>query len=42
MSDVRVADDDWPETQTNDGDSDCDPIVVAGEPRQATLDDAAE
>ncbi|WP_435075944.1 hypothetical protein [Halococcus sp. AFM35] len=36
------ADGEWPETQTNDDESDCDDIIVAGEPRPTDLSGWAE
>ena len=40
MTDEIVdADAAWPETQTNDGESECAPIIDASEPRPATLDE---
>ena len=34
---IIVADDEWPETQTGGEDSECDDIIVAGEPRLTDL-----
>ena len=36
------ADDEWPETQTGGEDSDCDGIIVAGEPRPTDLSEWSE
>jgi hypothetical protein len=40
--DIIVSDDDWPRTQTNDGESDCADIIVPGEPRETDLSEWSE